>query len=67
MRRPARGDDRQSAVIRKSFVYGHFLKSKLSEVASICMNKYRTCGNCDTELTQPCSPLVPLRSWEMAA
>jgi hypothetical protein len=67
MRRPARGDDLQSVVLRKSFIYGHFLKSKLREVAAICMNKYRTCVNCGTELTQPCSPLVPLRSWEVVA
>jgi hypothetical protein len=66
MRRPARGDNRVSVVARKSFIYGHFLKSKMCELAVICMNKYRTCGNCVTKLTQACSAPVPRsgRVWE---
>jgi hypothetical protein len=62
MKRPARGDNRRSEDISKSFVYGHFSNFRMRQLAAICMNESRTRGNCDTNLTQPRSLPVPPRS-----
>lgn len=61
MKRPARGDNRTSEEVRKSFVYEHFSNFKTRQLAVICMNESGTCGNRDTKLTQPRSRAVPPR------
>lgn len=50
--KPARGDNRDPLPNRKVFSFRGFLILEPRQLASICVNEHRTCGNCGTKLTQ---------------